>query len=387
MISLPSNWEMLSALVGSDSISATLPELDNSNEGVSQIIASWAESIGFQVEEQEINALPRKLNLIATLGPDNTAPALILSGHSDTVPCDPNLWIESPFSLTERDGEWYGLGSCDMKGFFVPALKAAAAVKSQHEFKRPLTLLATADEETTMAGVRALKNKVGPLNHTPVLIGEPTGLRPVHLHKGIMMHRIELLGQAGHSSNPAYGHNALEAMHEVMSELLVFRKEIQAQHSDARFDVPAPTMNLGCAHGGDNPNRICGWCNFEHDIRLIPGMDPQKIYTELRQRLPSSITDKAINFTLTTLTTPVPPFDNESSTFVERVEALSGQKAISVNYTTEAPFFMEMGGDVVVCGPGDIAWAHQPEERVHPQALKDMQTFLEKLIYQECCTP
>src|SRR5690606_31302075 len=147
--------------------------------------AGWLGDLGFACETQEIS--PGKFNLLASHG--SGPGGLVLAGHSDTVPFDAELWSSDPLRLREADDRWYGLGSCDMKGFFALIIKAVLPLLDQ-PFKQPLLILATCDEESSMSGARALAEAGRPLGRAAV-IGEPTGLRPVRLHKGIMMEGIE----------------------------------------------------------------------------------------------------------------------------------------------------------------------------------------------------
>ena len=158
-----------------------------------------------------------------------------------------------------------------MKSFLALALEASRELAGRRP-ERTLILLATADEETSMAGARALVEPELP-RARHAIIGEPTGLRPVRMHKGILMESIRLQGHSGHSSDPSLGNSALEAMHTVIGTLLSWRNELQKNFRDPLFAVPVPTLNLGHIHGGDNPNRICAECELHIDLRPLPGMD------------------------------------------------------------------------------------------------------------------
>jgi acetylornithine deacetylase len=214
---------MMSQLIASPSISCSQAHWDQSNKGVIQLLESWLSSQGFQCEIMPLPHQPDKFNLIATLGSGDGG--LVLAGHTDTVPYDEGRWQSDPFSLEERDQKLYGLGSCDMKGFFAIVLDTVQAMQLSN-LKQPLIILATADEESSMSGARALVER-GSLKARYALIGEPTSLTPIYAHKGIMMERIQITGQAGHSSNPSLGNNALDAMHEVMSELMIFLQQLK----------------------------------------------------------------------------------------------------------------------------------------------------------------
>ena len=260
---------MLTELIASPSVSCTQPDWDQSNMGVIHKLEGWLSSLGFKTEIMPIEGSPGKANLIATLG---TGPGgLVLSGHTDTVPFNAERWNSDPFKLTEKDNRFYGLGTCDMKGFFPIAIEAARKFLDT-PLQQPLIILATADEESSMNGARALAEAGKPKARYAV-IGEPTGLKPIYMHKGMMMETVRIEGKAGHSSDPSLGANALDAMHSVLSELISFRNELKTNYHNTAFKIAEPTLNLGCIHGGDNPNRSCGQCELEYDLRPLPGMD------------------------------------------------------------------------------------------------------------------
>lgn len=373
--------QMLQALIGTPSISCTRADLDLSNLPVIELLASWLEELGFATEIMPIPGQPNKANLIATLG--SGPGGLVLSGHTDTVPCNPELWQSDPFKLTERDDRFYGLGSCDMKGFFALAIEAARAFKDE-TFQQPLIILATADEETSMSGARALA-EAGKPKARYAIIGEPTSLKPIHMHKGIMMESVRVTGKSGHSSNPALGANAMEAMHGVLTELLHFRSELQANYQNSLFSVHVPTLNLGCIHGGDNPNRICGQCELEYDLRPLPGMDIDVLRETIDSRLRPIENRYGVDITTASLFPGVPPFGNDAqSELVKTAEAMTGHKATAVAFATEAPFLQGMGMDTVVLGPGSIDQAHQPNEYLAFDQINPTVNLLKQMIAKYC---
>ena len=216
---LPDPVAFLNELVRLPSVSSTNPALDQGNRAVIDLLAERLENLGFDIEIQKLREDGSKANLIATRG---TGPGgLVLSGHTDTVPYDDGLWNFNPLAITEKNQRLYGLGSTDMKGFFPLALEAARGVADQ-ALQQPLIILATADEESSMSGARALADAGKPRARQAV-IGEPTGLRPVRLHKGIMMEAIRISGSSGHSSDPSLGNNALEGLHAILGELITYR--------------------------------------------------------------------------------------------------------------------------------------------------------------------
>ncbi|WBG64356.1 acetylornithine deacetylase [Pseudomonas citronellolis] len=376
---LPSLKDRFAQLLALPSVSCTQPALDQSNRPVVELLATWLGDLGFACELQEI--APGKFNLLASLG--SGPGGLVLAGHTDTVPYDESLWKSDPLRLDERDGRWYGLGSCDMKGFFAIAIEALLPLLDK-PLRQPLLILATCDEESSMAGARALAEAGRPLGRAAV-IGEPTGLRPIRLHKGVMMERIDILGQSGHSSDPSLGHSALEAMHAAIGELLALRAQWQKEYNNPQFGVPQPTLNLGCIHGGDNPNRICGQCALEFDLRPLPGMDPQALRRAIGERLQPLAERFAVRLDYQPLFPAVPPFEQAAdSELVRLAERLSGHSAEAVAFGTEAPYLQQLGCQTLVLGPGDIACAHQPDEHLELARIPPTVELLRGLIQHYC---
>jgi acetylornithine deacetylase len=372
---------MMTQLIASPSISCSQAHWDQSNKGVIQLLEGWLSSQGFQCEVMPLPEQPNKFNLIATLGSGDGG--LVLSGHTDTVPYDEGRWKSDPFSLEEREQKLYGLGSCDMKGFFAIVIDTVQKMQLSN-VTQPLIILATADEESSMSGARVLAEQ-GSLKARYALIGEPTSLTPIHAHKGIMMERIKVTGQAGHSSNPALGNNAMDAMHAVMSELMAFRKQLKNQYRDANFVIDYPTMNFGCIHGGDNPNRICGRCELEFDLRALPGMSNQALMAEIAQLLPSIEEKTGTRIQLSSLFPDVPSFYTPiESDIIKACETLTKRKASTVAFATEGPFLNQMGMETLILGPGSIDQAHQPNEFMALDQIQPMQQVIRGLIERFC---
>ncbi|CDZ94929.1 acetylornithine deacetylase [Pseudomonas saudiphocaensis] len=381
-MALPPLKQRFAELIAAPSVSCTQPHWDQTNRPVIELLSAWLGELGFVCETQEVE--PGKFNLLASYG--SGPGGLVLAGHSDTVPFDAELWKSDPLRLREADDRWYGLGSCDMKGFFALVIEAVLPLLDQ-PFKQPLLILATCDEESSMSGARALAEAGRPLGRA-ALIGEPTGLRPVRLHKGIMMEGISILGQSGHSSNPAYGHSALEAMHAVMGELLTLRQQWQHEYNNPLFDVPVPTLNLGCIHGGDNPNRICGQCSLEYDLRPLPGMDPEQLRAAIAQRLQPLAEQHQVQIELTPLFPSVPAFEQPANgELVRLAERLTGHGAEAVAFATEAPYLQQLGCETLVLGPGDIACAHQPDEYLDLDRIEPTVRLLRAMIDHYCLQP
>lgn len=389
MSQLPNLKQMLSELIALPSISSAAADWDHSNRGVIDRLAQWLQPLGFQVEIMPVSchAGREKVNMIATLG--KGPGGLVLSGHTDTVPYDAQRWQSDPFQLIERDDRWYGLGACDMKGFFPLVIEAVRSFTGDQAapLQQPLIILATADEESSMDGAQALVAAGRPKARYAV-IGEPTDLRPIRMHKGIMMERLAFRGQSGHSSDPALGRSALEGMHEALSALLSLRQEWQSKWHNAGFAVAVPTLNLGHIHGGDNPNRICAECELHFDLRPLPGMDIAELRAAMRNRLQPIAQTRGLSMDFEPLFAGVPAFETPSqSGLVQLCERLTGHQAAAVGFATEAPFLQRLGMDTLIMGPGSIDQAHQPDEFLALNQIQPCIDLLRQLIYQSCVLP
>lgn len=381
MSSPPPLLKMIEGLVRTPSVSSVDPALDQGNLAVIELLADWLKDTGFEVDIMNLPGKPGKANLIATLG--TGAGGLVLSGHTDTVPYDAGKWQHDPFSLTEADQRLYGLGTSDMKSFLALAIEASRELQAG-ALKEPLILLATADEETSMAGAKALVDHKRP-HARHAIIGEPTGLRPVRMHKGILMEAIQLQGHSGHSSDPSLGNSALEAMHTVIGALQAWRNELQAKHSDPTFAVPVPTLNLGHIHGGDNPNRICPECVLHIDLRPLPGMDLQELREELHRKVLDALTGTGIKTRFESLFDGVPAMETPASApIIQLTEKLTGHTSEAVAFATEAPYLSQLGMETVVMGPGDIDQAHQPDEYLALNRLKPTINILQQVVNTVC---
>ncbi len=382
-MSIPPLTTLIGELIATPSVSSTRPTLDMSNEAVIDLLAGWAEAAGFAARKMPIPDQPGKFNLVATLG--RGTGGLVLAGHTDTVPFDEQLWRHDPFTLTEADDRYYGLGTSDMKSFLALALEAARELDAK-QLKHPLILLATADEETAMTGARALAAQ--DLAHARyAVIGEPTGLRPINQHKGMMMEAIIYRGRSGHSSDPALGNNALEGMHRLIGELLAFRERLQRSHRDPAFAVPVPTLNLGHIHGGDNPNRICGECELQIDLRPLPGMSLEALRRKLSELAQQVADAHGLKCECRPLFAGIDAMQTErASPIVTAAETLTGHSAATVAFGTEGPMLNALGIDTVILGPGDIDQAHQPDEFLALDRIEPTVALLRRLIGRFCLT-
>lgn len=373
--------EMLQRLIGAASVSSVNPAWDMGNGNVIEHLEGWLNQLGFKTEVVPIPGHADKFNLIASAGQGDQG--LVLSGHTDTVPFDEEKWQSDPLQLRQCDQRFYGIGSADMKGFFAVVIEALRELPLR-QLKQPLVIVATADEESTMCGAKSLADLHRRLGRH-AMIGEPTGMRPVHMHKGISMESIRLSGRSGHSSDPALGVNALDGMHRVLGEVIRWRSDLQRRYQNPAFAVAFPTLNLGHIHGGDNPNRICGQCELQFDLRPLPGMALEELRDELRQRLNAILLDSELNWELTPVFDGIPAMETpREAAIVRAVERLTGTEAGAVAFGTEGPYLNSMGMETVICGPGSIDQAHQPDEYLPLKHIQPAINLIQSLVRQFC---
>ncbi|APZ42289.1 acetylornithine deacetylase [Acidihalobacter ferrooxydans] len=373
--------QMLAELIALPTVSSVSPDFDMGNRDLVDRVAGWLESAGFRVEVIPLTNFPNKANFIATLGTGEDG--LILSGHTDTVPWDDGLWRHDPFKLTPDAGRLYGLGSADMKSFLALAIEAARGLDPA-QLRHPLIIVGTADEESSMDGARLL-TQLGRPRARHCVIGEPTDLKPVHMHKGIAMEAVRITGRSGHSSDPARGRNALDGMHRVLGALLDWREDLTRRYRNDAFAVPYPTLNLGHIHGGDNPNRICPSCEVHFDLRPLPGMSLDTLRSELHAQVDQALRGSELSFETFALFPGIEAFQSPpAARVVDLLAELSGKPPRSVAFGTEAPFYARLGIETVIFGPGSIDQAHQPNEFIEHAALAQTIAILRTLIRTLC---
>ncbi|MGF1740776.1 acetylornithine deacetylase [Vibrio profundum] len=375
---LPNFREIYADLIATSSISSTEPSWDQGNLQVIEKLETWLTDIGFDV--QVIQVKPGKFNLIAKKGQDDGG--LLLAGHSDTVPFDEGRWDYSPHKLTESNNRFYGLGTADMKGFFAFIIDAVKDIDWRTQTK-PLYILATCDEETTMLGARDFSHNT-PFKPDYCIIGEPTSLVPVRAHKGHIANAIRITGKSGHSSDPALGVNAIDIMHEVLFALKTLRDELVQHYHHPGFAIPSPTLNLGHIHGGDSANRICGCCELHYDLRPLPGISLDGLNNMLREVLKGVEQRWPGRLEINALHEPIPGYEcPPDQPFIPQMESICQTPAETVNYCTEAPFLQQLCPTLVL-GPGSIEQAHQPNEYLEHKFIQPTLDILSKAIRQYC---
>ncbi|HDL7337901.1 TPA: acetylornithine deacetylase [Yersinia enterocolitica] len=387
---LPPFIELYRALIATPSISATDSALDQSNEALINLLAGWFADLGFRVEIQPVPDTRHKFNLLASIGENSVGKkssgegsgGLLLAGHTDTVPYDEGRWTRDPFTLTKHDNKLYGLGTADMKGFFAFILDAVRDIDAS-TLSKPLYILATADEETTMAGARYFAASTQ-LRPDFAIIGEPTSLQPVRAHKGHISNAIRITGQSGHSSDPARGVNAIDLMHESITELMKLRTTLQERYNNPAFAIPYPTMNFGHINGGDAANRICACCELHMDIRPLPGLTLSDLDELMTEALAPVSARWPGRLSIDQLHPPIPGYECPTDHhMVGIIEELLGERTAVVNYCTEAPFIQQICPTLVL-GPGSINQAHQPDEFIDMAFIEPTRELIGQLVDHFC---
>ncbi|WP_243444047.1 acetylornithine deacetylase [Asaia prunellae] len=331
------------------------------------------------------------MNLHAILGPQERG-GLALSGHMDCVPVEGQEWSRNPFTLTEFNGKLYARGAADMKGFVAAMLAAIPSVKAQ-TLQKPLHLFFTFDEEITCNGARYLIEDVKSRQLMPdmCVIGEPTQLSPVIAHKGRFTIRVDIRGRPAHSSQPALGANALHAMGRAISALADMADEFERKGPYVSgFQPEHTTLQVGLAQGGSILNIVPEQASFEVEWRAVPGENNETIFAGIRHRL--APIDEALRasgaecgLSYSALVDLPPLALDAQSPLVSLLQQITGKNSSGyVSYGTEAGIYQQAGLPTIVCGPGDIAQAHKPDEWIERDQLERCDTMIKRLIRQVC---
>ncbi len=337
------------------------------------------------------DATAKKANLFATLG-DSPRPGLVLSGHTDVVPVDGQAWDSDPFSVVEKDGRLYARGSADMKGFIGVALAQApkfAAALAAGRLDAPLHYALSYDEEVGCLGVRGLIRDLEEQGIRPggCVVGEPTSMQPIIAHKGTHRFRCAVHGREAHSSYVTHGVNAIE----YAARLIVFIRGVaerlaEREQRDYGFTVPYSTLSTGLIRGGIAANVVPKDCEFQFDMRTLPQTSPEDLYREIRAQAESLSAemrriDAQTGIDLTWVSQTVGLAASETDAIVQWAMRLSGDRTVGkVSYGTEAGLFQHMGVPAVICGPGDIAQAHRPNEFVALDQLARCEAFMDGIL-------
>lgn len=324
----------------------------------------------------------KKACLFATIG--DGSGGIGLSGHSDCVPVTGQNWTSDPFTLTERDGKFFGRGTCDMKGFIACVLACVPLFRSA-PLKEPIHIIVSYDEEVGCLGVRPLLARIGAELPRPrlVIVGEPTSMQVIDAHKCIDVYRTTVTGKEAHSSLPAIGVNAVSAAAKLVEEIDRMAAEIVASENDPRFEPPHSTVGVAMIDGGNAPNIVPRTCEVLWQMRGLPSSDAEGVPASLaafaEETLIPGMRKVAPDACVETETeTSVPAFSAApKSDAVALAMTLTGANRTSaVSYATEAGLFEQADCPAVVCGPGDIAQAHAADEFVSAAQLESCLKFL-----------
>ena len=329
-----------------------------------------------------------KANLFATLGPKDIG-GVMLSGHTDVVPVTGQDWTVPAFSMTRRDGKVFGRGTTDMKGF-IASMMTAAREASVQNLRTPLHLALSYDEEVGCIGVRSM---IDMLNNAPIrpqmcIVGEPTGLLVATGHKGKIAARAKCIGCAGHSALAPFAVNALYLANDFITKLRKVQETLRlGATQDHDYDVPYTTLHVGRIKGGGALNIVPHLCELDFEIRNLAQDDAAEILNNLTQAAKSialeaqNIASEA-NIEIEVFNT-YPGLDTASNEpVVGFVKSLTGANStIKVAYGTEGGLFdQRLGVPTVVCGPGDMAQGHKPDEFITETQLSACDAMLDNLI-------
>ncbi|MGH7923978.1 MAG: M20 family metallopeptidase [Candidatus Binatus sp.] len=383
-------YDVARRLIAFDTVSA------KSDRDAMEYIAAELAPRGFKTALQAVELFGvAQANLVAWVGPPR-ADGLIISGHVDTVPYEGQPgWEREPLKLEVAGEKVYGRGTTDMKGFIAQCLDAARTL-DPGRFKRPLVFVFTASEEVGCLGARsvapALKQILG---DTPVprlaWIGEPTSWGVSHAHKSIVSFGVTVRGIGGHSGAPAKGVNAIAVMARVMDVIGRYQQELAArrpaEYAEVFPDAPCDVLNFGTVHGGIALNMITEECNLRVSYRTLPDADPLGVYHEIERRLAALDGHDYAGGELRAkveagLMNVVPPLNSPRGTALEAgLFAVTGVNSSGgALYATDGGWFTGSGITSLICGPGDLEQAHQPNEYVRRDAFERGPAMIHKVV-------
>lgn len=382
MTNLLSNRALLARLIGFDSTSR------NSNRPIADFVCDYLDLPGLTVERQ---ASPdnEKLNVIVRVGPQDSSDGrgLVLSGHMDTVPADEPEWTTDPYTLAEADEHYFGRGVCDMKGFLALAMNAAASARSR-ELQNPLVLVFTYDEEVGILGSKHLAQAYEGRHELPAatIIGEPTSLQVVRMHKGFVGFKVVLFGKSAHSGYPHLGRNAIEPAGALIQALKEFRCTLESEsppNADHFPEVPFTALNVGTVNGGAAPNIIPDRCELACSLRIMPGTETEPMIERIRVVVEEAVADWDFEFVVTNEAPPL--FLDEETKIYEMLTQQVGQTVTrSASYATDGGWLQTLGLECAVFGPGNIEVAHRPNESMPMSDFVKCEGILEQAIEKFC---
>ncbi|SAL48227.1 acetylornithine deacetylase [Caballeronia humi] len=375
-----SSRDLLERLIGFATVSR------HSNLELIDFIRQYLADLGVE-SELFYNVERTKANLFATIGPSDRS-GIVLSGHTDVVPVDGQDWTFDPFTLTEKDGRLYGRGTADMKGFIASVL-AAVPRFIERSLRLPVHLAFSYDEEVGCLGVRPMLAELEKRRLKPVLclIGEPTELKPVLGHKGKLAMRCHVKGAACHSAYAPYGVNAIQYAARLINRLEEIGEQLaRPAYHDERFDPPFSTVQTGVIEGGRALNIVPAECQFDFEVRALPGFDANRVTDELQTfaevellpKMRAVKSDAGIRLqALSAYPGLATPPDSEAARLLA---LLAGSAEFgTVAFGTEGGLFDQAGIPTVVCGPGSMDQGHKPDEFVTIEQLNNCDALLARL--------
>ncbi len=377
-----SDVELLTRLVAYDSTSR------NSNLPVVDFISDYLDRPGVRLER---NPSPDgdKANLVVTVGPETDAgrDGLALSGHMDVVPAEEPEWRTDPFELTEADGAYYGRGACDMKGFVALAINAAARA-ADARLQRPLSLILTYDEELGTLGAGHFARSWPDDKPLPrrVIVGEPTSLRAVRLHKGHATVRLIFRGESAHSGYPHLGRNAIEPAARAICALAGLRRALEAEpapHGEYFDEVPFVALNVALVKGGTATNIVPDRCVVYVGFRVLPGMRADPIADRIEAAVTGAAGGESFEFERLEESPPL-LLDEGSDLYAAVCGLIDQRETVSVSYATDGGWLATAGYDCLIWGPGTIDVAHKPNESMPADEYARASGLLERVVERFC---
>ena len=345
---------------------------------------------GFGIDSRlTFNDERNKANLFATIGPRIDG-GIVLSGHTDVVPVDGQAWTSDPWRVTQHDDRLVGRGVCDMKGFIAIALAMVPDMVSR-ALSKPLHFALSYDEEVGCIGVRRLIEDLAGIPYRPggCIVGEPTGMHLVVAHKGKRSYRCRVRGFECHSALTPNGVNAVEIAAEIVTYLRAMSLRFRhRERHDADYDVPFTTIHVGTIKGGTALNIVPRDCEFLFEFRHLPFDDPERLLAEVREFadrfLPEMHAVSSDTGIFIEQTSELPGFDTGSQSDIADLGRCCNHDASirKVSFGAEASLFHNAGIPSILCGPGNIAQAHQPNEWVTLGQLARCEDFLRNVVDQ-----
>ena len=372
--------EILSKLVGFDTVSR------NSNLDLVDWVVAYLADLGVECQTFK-SPCGTKANMLATIGP-NVPGGVVLSGHTDVVPVDDQVWATNPFELRQKGSRLYGRGSCDMKGFDAICLaKVPEMLKAN--LKKPIHLAFSYDEEVGLLGAIELAPHMRDLlpGVKGILVGEPTEMKVVEQHKGIMAVTATFDGIEAHSSMPYLGVSATVAANKFMNLLIEMDEEFAAgKDNNSLFLPPHSTINIGIVSGGTVTNIIPNKCVVDVCIRVMPEEDVSAIEAKITSGIDSirswmqhQNSDCRATLEIDSNTYGLrKETEGEAATLCRRYSGDNSENVVS--YGTDGGVFQAAGFSVAICGPGSIDQAHKPDEFIEISQIEACEKFIDLLI-------